>query len=303
MGINLYHEPRLKSPVLIAAWPGIGNIGLMAVETLRTLMDAEPLGEIEPFENFYPRKLVIEEGVLKGLEFPASRFYFKQTDAGDFIFFTGEEQPGAEGSSYAQGNRAYRMASMVLEVAMRFGCRRLYTSGAAVALVHHSSRSRVWAVPNTARLIPEVRSYRNTVLMSEVEGREGQGQISGLNGLLLGVAGVAGLEGICMMGEVPAYLQAFPIPYPKASKSVLEVLSEILELRLDLAGITEVAEHTEREIDRLCESFPAEIREQIDRLAKAPSPEAAEPGPITDQDKQNIMEEIDRFFKRGTKED
>src|SRR5512142_855541 len=38
------------------------------------------------------------------------------------------------------------------------------------------------------RLIPEIRRYGNTVLMSEVDGTDGQGSITGLNGLLLGVA-------------------------------------------------------------------------------------------------------------------
>jgi len=42
------------------------------------------------------------------------------------------------------------------------------------------------------------------------------------------------LEGICLMGEIPDYLSRIPFPYPKASQSVLEVLTSILGIRNDL---------------------------------------------------------------------
>ena len=41
MGLRLYEEPRLDNPVLIACWPGIGNIGIIAVDILRKAVGAE----------------------------------------------------------------------------------------------------------------------------------------------------------------------------------------------------------------------------------------------------------------------
>jgi len=35
MGVRLHKEPELANPVLIAGWPGIGNVGIIAVDTLR----------------------------------------------------------------------------------------------------------------------------------------------------------------------------------------------------------------------------------------------------------------------------
>jgi len=303
MGFRLDKEPDLEAPVLIASWPGIGNIGLMAVDTLRALLGAENLGEIEPWDFFYPKKLVIASGELKDLEFPASKFYFRRTGIRDLIFFVGEEQPAEGGGAYAQGTKAYQMANLVLDVAMRFGCRRLYTSGAAVAPIHHTARSRVWAVPNRAELIPEIRQYPNTVLMSDVEGRGGQGNITGLNGLLLGVAKRRGLEAICVMGEIPAYLQGFPIPYPKASKSVLEVLTHALGIEIQTQGIDALVQQSERDIERLYERLPTEIREQLDKLRDAIRSESEEGGPITEEDKKRILEDMDKFFKREPKGD
>jgi len=298
MGIRLYKKPKLDSPVLIACWPGIGNIGIIAVDTLRRMVGAEELGEIEPWDFFYPRKVIIKDGELKTLEFPISKFYFKKTTRRDLLFFIGEEQPSDGGRVYAEGTKAYRMANLVLDVALKFGCQRVYTSGAAVAPIHHTTRSRVWAVPNSDVLIDEVRSYENTVLMSDIEGRGGQGNITGLNGLLLGVAKKRGLEAICVMGEIPIYVHGFPIPYPKGSKSVLEVLSAALGIEIDMQGLDGLVEQSERDIDSVYERLPAEIKEQLDKLKYVTYARPAEPGPITEEDKKRILQEIDRLFKK-----
>jgi len=303
MGIRLYKEPKLEKPVLIASWPGIGNIGIIAVDTLRGIVRAEELGEIEAWDFFYPSKVLIRDGELKDMEFPSSKFYFKRTEGRDLLFFMGEEQPTEGGRAYAEGTKAYQMANLVLDVALKFGCRRVYTSGAAVAPIHHTSRSKVWAVPNSEGLIAEVRSYENTVIMSDIEGRGGQGSITGLNGLLLGVAKKRGLEGICVMGEIPVYLQGLPLPYPKASKSVLEVLSAVLGLNIPMEGIAAFAERSEEEIETLYKGFPEQIREQLDKLKHAPYAKPTEPGPITEEDKKKILEDIDKFFKKEPRED
>jgi hypothetical protein len=298
MGIRLYKRPKLDSPILIACWPGIGNVGIIAVDTLRRMLGAEELGEIEPWDFFYPRKVIIRDGELKALEFPINKFYFKKTMRRDLLFFIGEEQPGDGGRVYAEGTKAYRMANLVLDVALKFGCQRVYTSGAAVAPIHHTARSRVWAVPNSDVLIDEVRGYENTVLMSDIEGRGGQGNITGLNGLLLGVAKKRGLEAICVMGEIPIYVHGFPIPYPKGSKSVLEVLSAALGIEVDMQEIDGLVEQSERDIDSVYERLPSEIKEQLDKLKYVTYARPAEPGPITEEDKKRILQEIDRLFKK-----
>lgn len=301
MGVKLFKEPQLVNPVFIAGWPGIGNIGLLAVDTLRNLVQAENFGEIEPMEFFYPHKVVIHNGEIRNLEFPTSRFYYKQLKERDLIIFIGEEQPTETGRTYAEGAKAYRMANLVLDVAVKFGSRRVYTSGAAVAPIHHSVRPRVWAVPNAKELLGEVRNLSNTVLMSDIQERNGQGTITGLNGLLLGVARKRGLEAICLMGEIPVYLQGFPFPYPKASKSVLEALRAITGIDVVTNTLDSIIAQSEAEIERLFASFPPEIKAQIDKLKDIVTTEKTETGPITEDDKKKILEDIDKMFKQEPK--
>jgi hypothetical protein len=51
MGIRLCQEPRLENPTLVACWLGIGNIGIIAVHTLRGILWPEVLEQIE-FREF-----------------------------------------------------------------------------------------------------------------------------------------------------------------------------------------------------------------------------------------------------------
>ena len=105
------------------------------------------------------------------------------------------------------------------------------------------------------------------------------------------------------MGEVPIYLQGFSLPYPKASKSVLEVLTASLGIEIEMSGIDELTERSEREVENLYERFPPEIKEQLDKLKYVTYAKPTEPGPITEEDKKKILEDIDKFFKKKPKED
>jgi proteasome assembly chaperone (PAC2) family protein len=306
VAIKLYKEPELKNPTMFCGWPGIGNIGIYAVDSLREALKAEEFGEIEPWDFFNPRKVSIEEGLLKDLEFPSNKFYFKRIGNQDLIFFIGQEQPAEARIRYAEGKKAYVIANLVLDVAEKFNCRRIYTSGAAVTQIHHTAKPRVWAVPNKQSLIKEIKQYENTTLMSETEGKSSQGTITGLNGLLLGVAKKRGMEAICLMGEIPYYLQGAPWPYPKGSKSVLEVLAKILDAKIDLSQLDELAQTVEENIEEFLESLytaeaiPPQVRDEIEKLRYA---RPTEPGPITEEEQKEMMKHLDELFREGGRQD
>jgi proteasome assembly chaperone (PAC2) family protein len=293
MGIKLYKKPRLENPTMFVGWPGIGNIGMIAVNTLKGIVRAEEFGEIESWDFFYPRKVSIREGLLEDLEFPSNKFYYQRLEKKDLIFFIGEEQPTQGGRLYASGEKAYKMANLVLDVGLKFGCQRVYTSGACVSPIHHQMRPRVCAVMSSERLVKEVKKYQNTILMSEIEGRkESEGVITGLNGLLLAVAKKRGLESICLMGEIPDWLSGVSLPYPKASKSVLEVFAEILGIRMDLSFLDKMEGQIEEIIESFYSKFPQEMKEEYDQRKSVAQ---AKPGTVTIQ----AQIYIDDRFKKG----
>ena len=265
----------MKARNLVCGWPGIGRIGIGVTDYLRRAIMAEELGEIDPLDFFEPRKVTIQDGLLKNLEFPTNKFYFRKFGKKDLLLFIGEEQPATESEKpYAAGEKAYRMANLVLDVALKFGCRKVYTSGAAVTQIHHSLRSRVWAVPNSKDLIDEVKNYKNSILMSEIEERKGQGAIAGLNGLMLGAAQKRGIQSICLMGEIPYYLQTSPWHYPKASIAVLEVLTDILGIQIDFLPLEELARKADESIDSFLkgifesEAIPQQVRDRLETILR-----------------------------------
>lgn len=298
MGVKLFSEPQLRRPDMVVGWPGIGNIGLVTVDTLRKSIDAEELGEIEPWDFFYPSKVIIRAGVLRDMEFPTNKFYYKQLPERDLMLFVAEEQPSGGGRVYAEGSEAYQMANLVLDVAEKFGCRRIYTSGAAVSPTHHDARPKVWAAATDREVLSEARRQANTVPMSEVEGHGEFGNITGLNGLLIGVARKRGFEGMCLMGEIPDYLSRVPFPYPRASRSVLEVLAVLLGVDIDYGPLDEMTEQMANVVGNVYQQFPNEVRERIEQRRQAID---ARSGAITEDDERWLKDHIDDFFRQGGK--
>jgi proteasome assembly chaperone (PAC2) family protein len=100
------------------------------------------------------------------------------------------------------------------------------------------------------------------------------------------------------MGEIPVYLQGFPFPYPKGSKSVLEVLAAALGMGIDMELIDRMAQDSENELTGLYNKLPPEIKERLDRLKNTTvaAPESTEA--ITDEDKRKILDDVDKFFRR-----
>jgi uncharacterized protein (TIGR00162 family) len=293
MGVKLNKEPGLKDPVMLCGWAGIGNVGLVAINTMRRLVRAEEFAEIQPYDFFEPSRVIIRDGLMEEMRFATTKFYSYQGETRDLIFLVGEQQP-------ADPQKAYEMAGMVLDVAAKFGCRRVYTAGASVTMIHHTAKPRVWVVPNSRELIGEVRRYGNTVLMSQVGDTDGEGTITGLNGLLLGVAKSRQMEAICLMGEVPYYLQGAPWPYPKASISVLEVLGRVLRISLDLHELQETASKVEGNIEQILEALataeelPEQVRAEMEKLRNPPQTQL---GPITEVEKKEILDHLDELFR------
>ncbi|MEE9365319.1 MAG: PAC2 family protein, partial [Dehalococcoidales bacterium] len=74
-------------------------------------------------------------------------------------------------------------------------------------------------------------------------------QIAGLNGLLLGVAKEREIDGICLLGEVPVY--ATRIQNPMAALAVLEVMTTMLGVEVDLDELAQLAVETKQRMKQV----------------------------------------------------
>ncbi len=278
--VRFYREPELKSPYLIAAWPGMGGVAVTSARYLTDSLGAEEMGEIDPHGFFDPSGVLVEECLVEEPGYPENKFYFWERGGGDLLIFIGDVQPEKGG---------YELANLILDVGQRLGVKRVFTFAAAPSHIHHVQRPRVLGVATSPDLVSELRGYDIGLLKD--------GNISGMNGLLIGVARERNMEGICLLGEIPVYTA--PIVNPRSSKAVLEVLSQMLALDIDLSEMDSWARKTDEEIEtniaRLRESHGEEMKgliEYFDRLKEQTSQEVEE-----DFLADELLKEIEQFLR------
>ena len=262
--IKIYARPRLKNPVMLASWPGIGDVSIIVASYLRKKLDFKELGEIEPSHFFDATGVVARDNVVEEPHFPQSRFYYlKNPDGNDIILFIGEDQPITKG---------YELANCVLDVAAKFQVKRIYTCAAALSRIHHTEQPRVWGVVTSPHMSTELDKYELV--------QRGNLQIAGLNGLLLGVTKERNIEGICLLGEVPMY--ATKMQNPMAALAILGVLPNMLDIEIDISEISQLASDTTNRMKQIA----AEAMEEYIDLFTEPIWEQGE-----DEDTRQIWEQ------------
>ena len=222
--VKLHARPKLNSPNMLAAWPGIGNVASIIANYLKSKLGFKELGALEASYFFDPIGVLVSDNVIEAPNFPQSQFYYWKNEKGksDLILFIGDDQPAAKG---------YELVNCVLDVGQRFQIKRVYTCAAAMTRIHHTEPPKVWGAATSHQVTDSLRKYH----LEQASNL----QIAGLNGLLLGVAKERGLDGVCLLGEVPVY--ATRVPNPMAALAVMKVLTGILGVEIDLAELAKMA--------------------------------------------------------------
>jgi uncharacterized protein (TIGR00162 family) len=227
-------RPKLNSPNMLATWPGIGNVSKIAAMYLKSKLAFKKLGEIEASYFFDPIGVVVKDNVVEAPQFPQSQFYYwkNKGKGSDIILFIGDDQPASKG---------YELANCVLKVGQSFRAQRIYTCAAAVTRIHHTEQPRVWGVA-TSQQVAENLKECDLVQKNDLH-------IAGLNGLLLGVAKERGIEGVCLLGEVPVY--ATRIQNPIAALAILETLTKMLGVEIDVTELAALAAETKERLKQV----------------------------------------------------
>jgi len=233
---------------MLAAWPGIGNVSMLVANYLERKLDFKRLGTVEASHFFDPIGIAVRDNVVEAPQFPQSRFSYWKNEGGgsDIILFIGDDQPSSN---------AYELANCVLDVGLKFQAKRIYTCAAAITRIHHTEQPRVWGVATVQRLTDELREYDLV--------QRGNLQISGLNGLLLGVAKERNIEGICLLGEVPGYTTR--IQNPMAALAILGVLPKMLGIEIDTSEMAQMASETR---DRMKQIAAEAMGQYIDQFTE-----------------------------------
>ena len=216
-------KPRLKKPVLIEGLPGMGLVGKLAVDHMVTEFKAKEFAVM--YSPYFPPQVVIrKDGTVCMMK---NTFYYV-TGKPNLILLAGDHQ-GASGSSH------YHVCQQCVDLLSKYDCSAIYTLG-GLATGKLAKEPRVFGAVNDKALLPALKkagvSFERTGIA-----------IVGAAGLLIGMSAQKGIPGACLMGETHGQ-----IVDARSSKTLLETLSKLLNVKINTESLDEKAKETEKMI-------------------------------------------------------
>jgi hypothetical protein len=91
---------------------------------------------------------------------------------------------------------------------------------------------KIYGTATNPEIVKSFRSFNISTLDN--------GNITGMNGLILGLGKLRGIEGICLLGETSGY-----VIDAKASKNLLEILNNVLGIHINMDEMNKRSKDTE----------------------------------------------------------
>lgn len=276
---------QLNDPLLVATWPGMGNVGVSAGVYLMAKLGMHQVAEFSPQGVFDMDHVDVKNGIIRSGRLPRSRFFAWRNGSNrhDVVVFIGEAQPPSGTDGFCR---------KLVDYARELGVRRVITFAAMATGMRHRDEARVFGAALDQQNLAELKRLKLNIL--------DDAQISGLNGVLLGVAAEAGLGGACLLGEMPQIFSQFP--YPKASRAILEVFSKMAGIDLDLTELDQQTRAVEKKLGPLIsnveEAMEARQREE-DPLGIRDLPDESHMETPEPKASSQDREHVERLFEQA----
>lgn len=225
-------EEKLHDPWLVAVWPGMGGVAISGGYYLMAKLGMHLLLEFPATEFFDLEQIEVKDGLILTRRLPRSRLFLwnDPKHEHDLIVFIGEAQPPVKGGAFCR---------TLIRQAKALGVSRVFTFAAMATQMRPKHDSRVFGAAIDRETLSQFKQLDIHFLEN--------GSISGLNGVLLGMAAAEGLPGGCLLGEIPHVFSQ--IPFPKASLAVLEFFTVMAGIEIDLTELREHATTVERTLE------------------------------------------------------
>ncbi|MDD4878342.1 MAG: PAC2 family protein [Candidatus Nanoarchaeia archaeon] len=213
--IKQFRKPIIKQAIMITGFPGIGNVGKIAIDFLIDHLKPVKIMEIES-DSFPHSVFVTEQGLL---EMPSVRLYYKKVKNNEFIFVSGDAQPVTEEACYAFCNK-------LLSIAKELKVKEIITMG-GIGLGKIPKKPKVYIAGNNKNYI---KGFPNCNI-----------KIYGVVGPIMGVTGVlAGMAKDMLSAVILSQTFAHPVYLGvKGAKEILAVLNQKYGFKLDIKKIAD----------------------------------------------------------------
>jgi len=244
--VKILKLPILKNPIMICGLPGSGHVAKLSVDYLIQELKAIPFAQLISF-SFPPQVNILSDGSVD--IFKSSMYYWENKEGeNDLILYTGDAQP-------LTPEAEYELSDKVTEIGKKIGVKTLFTL-AAFIIGSFVDKPRVYGTATDQITLKELEKY-DVILMNE-------GTITGMNGLLVGFAKLKDMRGICLLGETSGYILD-----PKAAYAVLQILTKMLKINVDLSNLERRAKETSalikglQELQKKTETQPKSTKEDL----------------------------------------
>ena len=244
-------KPRLRRPVLIAAfegWSDAGEAASGAVSFLAQQLEAKPFAWIDP-EEFYdftetrPTVRLID-GVTRTIDWPEPTFSAARLPGTDRdVVLLGAGEPHLKWRTFID---------TVLGIADELGIEMVLALGALLSEVPHTRPVRVIGTSADPAIISRLNLNR-----SRYEGP------TGILGVLSHAVGRAGIEAASLWASVPHYLPR--APSPKASLALVERAAEVLGATIPTVELEIASAAYERQVSEAV-AEEEDVAEYVRRL-------------------------------------
>ena len=293
--IKIYNNIDLDKPVMLAAWPGTGDVAMMAVDYIRKKLNAIKFAEIEHDMYIAADAVVVNDGIAALQEIPNSPLYY--TENPPLIIF--------EGMFQLDGMPGMQVISDLLDLAQRLHVEQIYTCGAFSANMRYSEPSVVFAAANRELL----KKSFNTIDVELLS----NGKISGMNGTLIGHARNRGMDAICFLASMPVYAAGFV--NPKAAKALVEIFKKILGAEIDTSDLDSyiskagktieyIEEHIRTQIPGILPEEDKQVIELKENIQQAENPHEKKQAVNLKEDElpSCVMKKIEKLFQEAEKD-
>jgi hypothetical protein len=265
----------------------MGHVALNAGVYLLSKLNMTAIAELESGELFDIDHVEVKDGIIQPARRARNRFFvwIDPNKERDLLVFLGEAQPPIG---------RFPFCRQVMEFAKNAGVERVFTFAAMATRMHPDHKSRVFSAVTDPDGLEELHKLDLELLED--------GNIGGLNGVLLAAAAEVGLNGICLLGEMPHIFAR--LPFPKASLVILEVFKTITGIDIDLAELGEQAQAVEEQLGELL----ARVEEQYGQQFGESEDDEDEEGPSEAVEIEGNKEEeadrdhIDEMFGAAAKD-
>ena len=282
---TLIRRPRLRGPVLLAAFDGWNDAGEAATTALDAIGDAlaaETFATIDPEEFFdfqVTRPTVRLVDGYRRVEWPAIELRAARLPAADhdLIVVRGHEP-----------NLRWRtFATEIVQVASSLGVEMLVTVGALLADVPHTRPVQVVSSAGDRDL-----AERLGLSVSRYEGP------TGILGVLGDLASGEGIPTVGLWAALPHYLNLAPNPW--GAMALIEELRRLLPMAVDTGPLADQTEAFDAAVADLVEENP-ELAGYIERLEAdtdedEDDDEEGSPG-LADVPPEELVAEVERYLR------